>query len=140
MLLAETTEYGRLFKTGVPVEVHFVRSTRRAPPPTYGDHYQQKIEPAGRYLLHNPDPGDLAPGWEAGTVNFESPLVVWFNLRPGEYYDTRSWKMQLKRHYGKRGRTLSRAIAADGYDAVVTVMPNTLDTREIVDLTWLRHS
>lgn len=88
-------------------------------------------------MLHNPDPGDLAPGWEKGVVRFRSPLVIPFNLMPGEYYDERSWKKQLENHYKKRGRALSRAIVKDNYDAVVTVMPGTNDTREIVDLTWL---
>lgn len=130
----ETTEYGVRFKTGVPVDVRFIRGTRRAPPPLLDDRYQQRIEPAGRYLLHNPEPGDLPRDWVSGVAHFNNPLVIAFNLTPGELYDAGSWKMQLASHYGKRGRALSRAIAKDGYDAVVTVMPDG-DTREIVDLT-----
>lgn len=135
---AETTEYGVSFKTGVPVEIRFLRNTSKAPAPTLDDRYQQRIEPAGRYMIHNPDPGQLSAGWEKGVVTFEHPLVIWFNRHAGVYYDDFSWKKQLEKHYKKRGRALSRAIAADGYDGIVTVMPDSNDTREIVDLTWLR--
>jgi hypothetical protein len=137
VIFTKATEYGVHFETGVPVTVHYVRGTKKAPPPTVDDRYQQRIEPAGRYMLHNPNPGDLALGWEKGTVHFRRPLVIAFNRVPGNYYDEDSWKKQLEKHYRKRGRALSRAIVKDGYDAVVTVMPGTEDTREIVDLTWL---
>lgn len=137
MRLVETTEYGVRFKTGTPVDVHFIRGTRRAPPPLLDDRYQQRIEPAGRYMLHNPNPGDLPRDWMQGVVHFESPLVIPFNLAPGELYDKNSWKMQLVNRYKKRGRALSRAIAKSGYDAVITVMPGG-DTREIVDLTMFK--
>lgn len=137
---AETSEYGRRFETGVPVAVRFLRNTGKAPsPPPVGDPYQQRIEPAGRYMIHNPDPGELPRGWEQGEVRFENPLVLWFNLRPGQYYDDGSWKKLLSKHYGgKRGLQLSKAIVRSGHDAVITVMPGAMDTREIVDLTWLR--
>lgn len=134
---AVADEYGTHFETGVPVEVRYVRGTTKAPAPLTGDRYQQRIEPAGRYLIHNPDPGDLPRGWEAGVVRFRRPLVVPFNLVPGNLYDERSWKKQLQAHYKKRGTALSRAIVADGYDAVVTAMDG--ETREIVDLTMFRN-
>ena len=135
---AETTEYGVKFKTEVPVKIRFLRFTSKAPAPMPGDPYQQLIEPAGRYLIHNPDPGDLPAGWEKGVVVFQRPLVIWFNENPNAGYDSFSWKRQLETHYKKRGRALSRAIAKDGYDGIVTVMPEVNDTREIVDLTWLK--
>jgi hypothetical protein len=138
VLLAETTEYGVHFKTGMPVVVRFVRNAGKAPPPLPGDPYQQRIEPAGRYMVHNPDPGKLTSGWLQGTVTFESPLVLAFNAEQNRYYDDGSWKKQLERFFRKRGRSLSRAVFRAGYDGIVTVMPDTNDTREIVDLTWLR--
>jgi hypothetical protein len=136
MHFATATEYGVSFETGKPVEVRYIRSTKKAPPPMALDRYQQRIEPAGRYMLHNPEPGDLPPGWESGVVRFQNPLVIPFNRVPGNYYDQWSWKAELAMHYGKRGRALSRAIVRDGYDGIVTVMLGAGDTREIVDLTW----
>jgi hypothetical protein len=114
---------------------HYVRNTQKSPPAQLGDKYQQRIEPAGRYLLHTSEPS-LAKGWENGTVRFKNPLVLYFNLGDG-LYDEQSWKKQLERHYKKRGKALSRAIVADGYDGVITVDKAARDTREIVDLTWL---
>lgn len=133
--LATATEYGKRFETGVPVTFKFVRNTEKAPPAPLRDEYQQRIEPAGRYMLHGHPEADVPRGWEAGTVSFKKPLVIKLNAVEGRYYDENSWKKQLERHYGKRGRALSRAIVKDGYDAVVTVIAD--ETREIVDLTWL---
>lgn len=138
LALAKTKEYGKTFETGVPVTVSFVRGTKKAPAPQLGDPYQQRIEPAGRYMVHNPDPGELPPGWERGEVTFQNPLVVWFNLKQGNFYDNHSWKRQLEKHFGKRGLPLSKAIRRRGHDGIVTVMFGTEDTREIVDLTWLK--
>lgn len=139
LVFANATEYGKVFETDTPVTFKYVRNTKSAPRPRHSflDQYQQRIEPHGRYLLHNPDPGDIPSGWETGTVHFKHPLVVWFNKKPGGYYDEDSWKAQLQQHYKRQGLALSRAIVRDGYDGVVTVMPGTGDTREIVDLTWL---
>jgi hypothetical protein len=138
--LASLTEHGILFQTGVPVTFQFFRGTR--PAPDMGSKYQQDIEPAGRYMIHNPTPGDLAPGYETGMVSFGSPLVIWLNDGDGErIYDRHSWKARLATHYGAAGADLSRAILDDGYDGVVTVSlynGRPLDTREIVDLRPLR--
>jgi hypothetical protein len=60
-------EYGLHFETGVPVTFKFLRGTARAP--YLGDRFQQDIEPVGRYMAHNPNPGDLAPDWQTGTLN-----------------------------------------------------------------------
>jgi len=138
-------EYRERFETGRPVTVHFVRGTRASPMPAPGgpDHYQQRLEPAGRYMVHNPNPGALPPGWEKGVVRFESPLVLPLNTVPGgPIYDEHSWKVALQAEFGgKTGRALSLAILRAGYDAVVTVAlgqgGRPIDTREIVDLTGL---
>ena len=131
---AKADEYGVHFETGMPVTFKYVRNTQGAPKAGIIDKYQQRIEPRGRYMLHNPDPGDLPPGWEAGTVHFHNPLVILFNTRRGGYYDSESWKMKLHKHYRRQGAALTRALIADDYDGVVTVMPGTGDTREIVEL------
>lgn len=136
------TEYEETFETGVPVRVQYVRGTRPAPPPPVGDPYQQRIEPAGRYMIHSPYPGDLPASWECGAVLFRRPLVIALNGRPsplGRTYDEHSWKAALSRAYGLTGAALSTAIVRDGFDGIVTVAlrrdGEPLDTREIVDLT-----
>jgi len=131
---ASTTEHGVHFETGVPVTFKYVRNTQGAPRPGIVDTYQQRIEPRGRYMLHNPNPGALPRGWTAGTVRFENPLVIWFNAVRGAYYDDQSWKMRLHKHYRRQGAALARALHRDGYDGIVTVMPGTDDTREILEL------
>jgi hypothetical protein len=124
-------EYGVVFETGRPVTFRFVRSTEKAP--YFGSRFQQDIEPAGVYLVHNPTPGDLPPRWVAGTATFEYPMVVLFNAadRFGGY-DEDSWKAHLHDEYGKTGRALSTAVLKDGYDAIVTVGDGY--TKEIVAL------
>jgi hypothetical protein len=132
---AAATEYGVRFETGRPVDVRFVRGT--APSPKLGPTYQQDIEPAGRYMVHNPTPGDLPRGWEAGSVHFKNPLVVPFNTSGEIRYDDSSWKAQLHRALGGRGKALSCKVAARGHDGIVTVDGDGRGTREIVDLTKL---
>lgn len=130
---AEATERGVYFATAEPVTFHYVRNT--VPSPHFGDRFQQDIEPAGRYLLHG-ERRTPPRGWEQGDVTFRSPLVIRFT-EGGLIYGPGSWKARLHRHYSKRGRALSRAIRADGYDGVVTV-DGPASTSEIVDLTGIR--
>jgi len=156
-LRVSVVEYGERFETGVPVTVRYLRNTRPSPKPGPTDQYQQRIEPAGRYMIHNPGPafsgippkagpGDLPRGWESGMVRFESPLVIPLNSAPDEpIYGPSSWKAELSRAYkGKTGKALSSAIARSGYDAIVTVTLDKhcrpIDTREIVDLSMFRGS
>ena len=135
LTLATAQEYGETFETGRPVLFRFLRNTQGAPKPGFNDTYQQKIEPAGLYVVHNPEPGDLPRGWVAGVMRFNNPLVIPFNTERGTY-DGHSWKMMLYRHYGKRGKVLSKALVRDGYDGIVTVGQD--ETREIVNLVWPR--
>jgi hypothetical protein len=126
------TEYGKVFETGRPVELRYVRNTERAG--NFGPRYGQDIEPAGRYLLHNPEPGDLAWGWEAGTVAFRKPLVLKLVLDQDDgIYGPNGWKARLHRAYRARGAALTAKLRRQGFDAIVTC---DLDgfTREIVDL------
>lgn len=136
-------EYGERFATGKPVTVRFLRNARSAPKlrPHEEDQYQQRIDPAGRYMIHSPDPGRLSEGWEQGSVRFERPLVLSLNTDPqNRIYDENSWKARLSRRFGgKTGKALSLAIRRAGYDGIVTVTLDgkctPIDTREIVDLT-----
>ncbi len=147
--LAEVEEQGVFFKTGVPVTFRYLRNTR--PAPYLGSKHQQDIEPAGKFMLHQEEPGDVARRWETGVVRFDRPLVIWFNTDPDPerfvYYSEHSWKARLAKHYGLTGVDLSRALLADGYDAIVTVgryqdprgrRAPIFDTREIVDLRVIR--
>jgi hypothetical protein len=142
--LTTCDEQGAWFETGVPVTFRFVRNTEKSP--YFGAQFQQDLEPAGRYMLHNENPGELARGWETGFVHFERPLVISFNIpRTSPHYDETSWKARLARVYGATGADLSRLLLADGWDGIVTVGEYewqgkvSCDTREIVDLTPFLH-
>jgi hypothetical protein len=132
--LAEAREAGVTFKTGQPVSFHFVRNTESSKKFNIPkERFQQNIEPAGRYMIHNPDSGDLAPKWEEGDVTFRNPLVIKFNTGAEFGYNEHSWKAVLHKHYGKTGKALTNALIRDGYDGIVTV-DNQSHTREIVQL------
>jgi hypothetical protein len=120
--------------------------------PQVGAAFGQDIEPAGRYLTEdtsgswkNPleDPSGRTK-WEYGETHFKSPLVIQAVPDADDplYGDT-GWKARLHGAYGgKRGKALSQALLADGFDGIVTVMPGTsrvpAHTGEIVDLTPVR--
>lgn len=139
--LASVKEYGVHFETGKPVTFPFFRNTSssRNQKIAHDDPYQQKIEPAGRYLSHNHDPdGPLPSGHEKGVVTFKKPLVLHLSNDEGKIYGENSWKKVLHKHYKKTGKQLSKAIAKDGYDGIVTI--NKYSTSEIVDLTMFHKS
>lgn len=117
-----------------PVTMRYVRNPQSSK--QYGDfaeRYGQHIEPHGRYLSEQG--GDHVPdGWESGEVSFQNPLHLPFG--DDSYQHPNNWKHQLSTQYnGKRGKALSRAIAKDGHDAIIT--HDDYGTREIVDLTHL---
>lgn len=126
-------ENGIAFETGQPVTFPYLRNTQQAPQ-TAG--FQQDIEPAGRYLLHDVAPNPNLPGtWEQGQVTLQSPLVVdWQGA-----YDDSSWKKQVSDRFGgKTGQDLANAVRAAGYDGIVAVQTDKNGQRyttEIVDLT-----
>lgn len=143
----EKTQNGIRFATGVPVTFPFMRNPEPAPPPPPGDPFGQLVEPAGTYLLTlEIAPELLQAPWQHGTISFSNPLVlalVWPPDREGDapgYRGERGWKRRLSAAYGgKTGLALSKAILADGHDAVVTVsMSGVRNTpgyvSEIVDL------
>ncbi len=132
--LSSVTEQGIVFKTGVPVTFAYIHGTDKAG--QHGSVYQQDIEVAGKYMVHNEEPGDRPPAvWDIGKKTFQNPLVIRFNLKPFSGYNESSWKAVLSNHYGgKTGKDLSMAIRRDGYDGIVTTEGNVY-TREIVDIT-----
>ena len=135
--LTTATEQGIKFETGRPVTITYLRNNDVAP--NLGSTYQQDIEPAGRYMIHNEEPGETGDYWEVGQITFRNPLVIAFNTGGFGGYDTGSWKYKLHEYYGgKTGKQLSRAILQDGYDGIVTVGPENSYTKEIVDLSVLR--
>jgi len=123
-------EQGIQFVTGKSVTFKYLRGKEKAP--NFGPLYQQDIEPAGKYVIHNEEPGDTGSRWEVGEITFKNPLVIPFNSKNSVSYDENSWKSNLSQHYKKTGKRLSQAIRADGYDGIVTVMNG--HTREIVDI------
>jgi hypothetical protein len=75
--------------------------------------------------------------YERGEVTFNKPLVIDFG---GGYTEESNWKQVLSTQYGGlKGKALSDAIRANGYDGIVTVEPEAAPNRpshtsEIVDL------
>lgn len=79
-------------------------------------------------MILDESPDHQIPGWVKGKVTFGNPLVLdW-----GKGYDDTSWKMALSKHYGKKGKALTQAIKAEGYDGIVTV-----DGKEISEIVEL---
>lgn len=132
--LCVSREYGTVFETGRPVRFRFVRNTEKSP--YMGERFGQDVEPRGRYLLHNPDPGDLPRKWEAGEVEFQKPLVLKMvsGGRDEPIYGPQGWKARLSRSFGgRKGKWLSCHLRKLGYDGIVTCDGDAY-TREIVDL------
>lgn len=138
MLASSITEHGVLFAHKTPVCFPFKRCTE--PSPYCGPTYQQDIEVAGRYMIHDSNPaGEELPGWERGVQSFENPLVMLLNtnLGSGRVYDRNSWKVMLCDRYACTGERLRVALLGDGFDGVVTLgsyQGKVFDTREIVSL------
>ncbi len=131
MSLLETrvVEYGVLFETCRPVKFRHIHNTESSP--YLGSRYQQDIEPAGFYELHANTPP--SPPWVGGVSRFYCPLVIEFNPNPAEsLYGPNSWKARLAAYYGATGEDLTRALLADGFDAIITVRGG--GTSEIVAL------
>lgn len=137
--LASLEQEGRRFETGVPVEFEYSRNTQ--PAPNYGPEFQQDIEPSGRYMTKS-YPNSQLDYLETGNIKFENPLVMYLTESEERIYGDKSWKKRLHDAYdGLTGKALSRAIAKDGYDGVVTVSTyrgKPVETSEIVDLRMFR--
>jgi len=141
--LKSLTERDRLFETGMPVELDYIRNTQ--PASDMGSRFGQDIEPAGRYMSHASPSAQPRDGLEIGKTKFSNPLVIALTEDDesiwGEIYGDKGWKRRLSNAYnGLTGLELSKAILADGYDGIVTI--DTLNgsprsVAEIVDLKGL---
>jgi hypothetical protein len=148
-------------ETGKPLTFLYHRTTRSVTDdPMFGVpnpknkqslEYGRDVEPSGRYMAG----GELGaasfaapPGTPSGRkyqsdyITFRNPLVIDFGVGGPtsthtelDYKSTTNWKRRLAAAYGATGKDLSKAIIADGYDAIVTVDRETGKLNEIVDLT-----
>jgi hypothetical protein len=127
---------GVTFMTGKPISFPFIKNTEKAPQfHKYGeDKFGQLIEPHGNYIssAHDVDVSKLPKNYTHGIMEFKNPLVI--DWGEGLYTDPDNWKQVLSKQYGgKKGKALSKAIAKDGYDGIVTMQGE--NPSEIVDLT-----
>lgn len=136
--LAEIREHGSTFVTRQLVTFPTIRNTEKSP--NAGAQFQQDIEPAGRYLLHDPPRGSRPKGWVEGSATFQAPLVLEFNTSGEVAYDATSWKARLHAAYGKKGKPLSCALRAEGFDGIITGSSKRQETYEIVDLSVVQCS
>lgn len=119
-------------ETGTPVSFNFVHNpdsaTKRFGKPKKDAPYGRYYEPSGRYVTLVSEKGrNSAPdNMVTGELVLVNPLVV--------DNDNLKWKETLSRRYGgKRGKELSKAVIADGYDGVITKDGNYIS--EIVEFT-----
>ena len=99
--------------------------------PYLGDTYGQDIEPHGKYVTHLEPGREPSDGFEQGDMEFSNPLTIAWGS--GGYKDPDNWKQILSRQYQKTGEELSRAIARDGYDGIITLSERG-EPLEIIDL------
>lgn len=99
--------------------VAFLHNNQKSQAPR-GMDFGQQLEPAGFYTNVSATSKTMgennAPGWSAGYIKFENPLVL-------EHKSTTSngWKKDLSEMFGgKTGKRLSEAVKKAGYDAIVT--------------------
>lgn len=114
---------GDEFKTGQPITIQFIKNP--TPAPKLGKVYGQDVEPTGFYCTQYQS--FLPPGWKKGLVRFESPLVIAVNENT-----LVSYKYELAKQYGKRGKALTNALKKKGYDGIVTVDTDYNETGEII--------
>ena len=143
-LTENATEFA--FEEFVDGGLFYKRNTDMAP--DVGERFQQHIEPAGTYVLHDTDiRSELPPGWVRGEASVKYPLLIPLNSKGANtesIYDQFSWKRVLSDQYGGlTGEALTSAIRADGFDAIITVNIDNkgvpFETREIVLLKRLQH-
>ena len=121
---------GTTFNPDGSVTVNTLHNTEKSPAPGPDDKYLQNVEPAGRYLTEDEVPGDTPPeGWQQENKTFSNPMFMNFNSTVEG-----GWKRELSDKYdGKTGEELSKAVADDGFDGIITVDENGA-TQEIVDI------
>ena len=126
---------GKLFKTGVAVSMNYAHVQGPYKKTAMGDLIIKadvrdrqaegelpEIEPFGVYMQH--DTGQLVgEDLRRGIITLRSPLVIKFNVVPGEAaYDQNNWKALLSQAYGDMtGHDLRETLLAEGFDSVVAV-------------------
>ena len=129
LTLASVKSQGILFKTGKPVSFTVIHNKEKAP--YMGSRYQQDIEPVGYYCLQSRG-GQTPEGFESVKVTLKNPLVLYLNLNQDRIYDDNSWKAQLVKEFGLKGKLLTKFLVKDGYDGIITVDKKHNETSEIV--------
>lgn len=121
------------YRTGVPTIFSYIRNQEPSPKRIPGDPYLQKVEPAGAYMIERPvsfEPGRDSR-WDSGQVRFENPIVLPWGANEG-YSASDNWKRELSLAFGgKTGESLTLAVLAKGFDAVITV-DSSGDSSEVV--------
>ena len=136
-------EDGVYFETGVPVTFDFVHNTESATGmfgiPDENSKFGRGFEPSGKFVTRVKDKNKALnlDTLESGTITFQNPLVI--------LNDNLEWKKKLSSNYGGlKGKELSKAIIADGFDGIVTVDESSNGTTkyvsEIVDFTSFDES
>ena len=132
---------GTKFETGKPVTFNYMHNKDSATSvfgrPKKDSRFNRYYDPSGKYVTFTtkrevPDYGNF----EIGSLTFNNPLVI--------ENDNLEWKKDLSNNYGGlRGKALSQAVIADGYDGIVTVDKSSSGesyTSEILDLTTFDES
>jgi hypothetical protein len=123
------------FQTGRPVTFNYAHNTNSATKmfgiPKKDSKFNRYYDPSGKYMVQSYSRDDR-DGMEYGEITFQNPLVVPNN--------DLNWKKELSDRFGgKRGKELSKALIAAGYDGVVTYETdrdgNPAYTSEMLDLT-----
>ena len=99
-------------KTNQPVNIKYNRNKEKSP--DMGSEFGQDVEASGIYITQ--DNGFTPDGFESGTADIKSPLVI-------EVTDDTQieYKRELSKKYkGKKGKALSKALIKDGYDSIIT--------------------
>lgn len=103
--LTKLSEGRANFETGKPIQFRWIRDNN--------DPYlhENDIRPTGFYMRHNV--GNITKkGYDKGIIRFHNPLVIEYG----------GWKQRLSNYFdGKTKKSLSKAIANEGYDGIVTV-------------------
>ena len=120
-------------QTGTPISFNFIHNTESATAifgiPEADAQFGRGLEPSGRYMIISSAENATRaaadnPNLETGNITLSRPLVVPNNGL--------AWKQELSDKYGGlTGKELSKAIIADGFDAVVTMDGD--HTSEIVE-------
>ena len=103
---------GDEIKTNQPVNIKYNRNKEKSP--DMGSEFGQDVEASGIYITQ--DNGFTPDGFESGTADIKSPLVI-------EVTDDTQieYKRELSKKYkGKKGKALSKALIKDGYDSIIT--------------------